>query len=237
MQGKAATEWDVRVARDDRDARNLLRRVLRADSNCVDIGANRGVFLKQFVRLAPKGQHTAFEPIPELAAVLIDEFPEIEVFNCALSNRAGKAAFYHVPDMDSWSGLRKQQYPADVDPVAISVELACLDDCVKSDVRIDFIKIDVEGAELEVLEGAQATIARWKPWILFEHARIHNENYETTPDMVYDFLVSTCGLQIWDLALQRSFSKDKFIDVYESSHASYYDRNAQTNFVARPGSI
>ena len=228
------SEWDHRIQRDEKNTEKLLHRILKSDSNCLDIGAHRGLFLKRFVQLAPKGKHYAFEPLPELARALSQEFPDVEIFNCALSNRTGKDTFYHVRELEAWSGLHKQHYPRDTVPVEIQVELRRLDDIIGSEAFVHFMKIDVEGAELEVLQGSVSTILRCLPVILFEHAKIHNEVYGTTSDMVYDLLVSTCGLKICDLEFSQTFSKDEFLKIYESSFASNYDRKAQTNFVALP---
>ena len=100
FRNKHKSEWAIRVGRDDKNMERLLRKVLKKDSNCVDIGANRGLFLKQFIRLSPKGKHYAFEPLPELAATLRKEFPDVEVHNCALSNSTSKATLYHEPEID-----------------------------------------------------------------------------------------------------------------------------------------
>ena len=231
--GKRNAEWTLRMERDERHTRRLLRELLREDSNCIDVGANRGHFLRQFVELAPNGTHYAFEPIPELARALRADFPSVEVFNCALSNESGEAGFYYLREDDSWSGLRPQRYPVAAGPVVIEVAVERLDEVIDAEVQVDFIKIDVEGAELEVLQGSESTIKRCRPVILFEHARIHNENYETTPEAVHSFLVDTCALEIWDLALSAEFSREAFRDAYDSAFASGYDRYAQTNFVAR----
>ncbi len=61
--------------------------------------------------------------------------------------------------------------------------------------EIDMIKIDVEGAELLVLEGAIETITNWKPYIIFEHGLGASEFYEATSEMVFNLLTS-CGLKI-----------------------------------------
>lgn len=228
------SEWALRAERDDKNTGRLLRRLLKKDSSCVDVGAHVGTFLERFIQLSPAGKHYAFEPLPLLASGLRTKFPTVEVHSCALSNRAGMASFYHVPGLEAWSGLQMQEYPQAAEPKVIQVELKRLDDVLGMNVQVDFIKIDVEGAELEVLTGAEATIKRCRPVILFEHAKIHNEHYPTTPAMVYDFLVDGCGLEIWDLQLSRAFGRSGFADVYEASAASNYDRKAQTNFVARP---
>ena len=107
-----------------------------------------------------------------------------------------------------------------------------MDDIIADDVHVDFIKIDVEGAELGVLNGAKRTIDRCKPVLLFEHAKVHNTEYETTPDMVYEFLVDDCGLDVFSLNMSGPLSRDRFVAIIYESFASNYDRHAQTNFIA-----
>jgi FkbM family methyltransferase len=233
LSTRRPTEWLIRIRRDEKNVARLLRSCLQDDSSCVDVGAHKGSFLVEFIRLAPRGTHYAFEPLPALADELRARFPGVEVLNCALSNRAGTSTFFHVPAMEAWSGLERQPYPRETAVSEIEVELRRLDDVIGERERIDFIKIDVEGAELEVLEGAQETIRRCRPVILFEHAKVHNQNYETTPEALHDFLADTCGLAIWDLAMTGPFTRDRFREVYTASFESGYDRNAQTNFVAR----
>jgi FkbM family methyltransferase len=227
------SEWEIRGERDEINVNRILRRSLRRDSNCIDIGANEGIFLQQFQRLAPAGRHFAFEPLPEFAAELKRGYPKAEVFHCALSNCTGKATFHHVLNLSGWSGLKTQPYPVEAEVKTIEVDLLRLDDVIPEDVPVDFIKIDVEGAELEVLEGGLSTIKRHKPTILFEHAKIHNQEYETTPEKVFDLLVTECGLGIYSLAGEGPFSKAELTEIYHSSHASNYDRKAQTNFIAK----
>ena len=235
IRPKKPTEWGIRGERDERNTDRLLQLVLEKNANCIDVGAHKGVFLDRFLSLAPEGRHTAFEPIPHLAQALEEKYTDVTVINCGLSSKAGQATFYHVRELEAWSGLQKQPYPKDVIPEEIPIELKTLDNLFNNGPAIRFIKIDVEGAELEVLKGAEELLKRDQPFVLFEHARIHNENYETTPELLYDFLVETCGMKIWDLGLTEPFSAVGLRATYDSSHASNYDRNAQTNFVAAPG--
>ncbi len=231
---KNRSEWKIRIQRDTRNTDKLLNFYLDNNSNCVDIGAHKGLFLRKFLTLAPKGSHIAFEPLPKLARDLSLNFPKVKVHNYAVSNKSGNAIFYTVPGLKSWSGLEKQPYPKKVEPIEIKVDLVTLDDIIPDNHKIRFIKIDVEGAELEVLQGGKETIKRCKPIIYFEHAKIHNINYDTDSEKVFEFLTNECGLEICDLELKQIFTRKEFNEIYHSSYDSNYDRHAQTNFIARP---
>ena len=230
-----ATEWKEREQRDTANIERVLHAALTETSNCLDVGANEGVFLRQFLHFAPRGHHHAFEPIAPLAVKLKENFPTVDVRQCALGAATGRANFCFVPTRPAWSGLRTQPYPEPVQPQEIEVEIFRLDDLLPADWRVDFIKIDVEGAELEVLEGAVETIKRTRSQILFEHARIHNTSYATTPADIHALLSERCGLQLYCLDGTGPLTSEALTAIYDRSHASGYDRFAQTNFLARPG--
>ena len=229
-----AREGQLRVERDEANMESIMRDLLRPNSNCIDVGAHGGVFLRRFTELSPGGDHYAFEPLPDFAANLREEFPGAHVFDCALGNRAGRGSFQYVPELPGWSGLRPQPYPVQTTPETLDVEIKRLDDVLPGDLHVTFIKIDVEGGELEVLQGAERIIKRSRPAILFEHARIHNMEYSTTPRMVHDFLVGDCGLAIYSLDGRGPWTRRQFVSIYRASFASHYDRHGETNFLARP---
>jgi FkbM family methyltransferase len=193
--------------RDWRDARHLellLAFTLRADSNCIDVGANVGDVLSHMVRLAPRGRHVAFEPLPDLAAELRRRFPGVAVHQSALSDAAGTATFYRVCDSPARSSLR----PTDLPESPLSVPLERLDDALPRPYAPDLIKIDVEGAEAAVLRGAQETLRRCRPLVVLEHGA-HAERFGTTPDEVHDLLVSP-GLRVFDIDGGGPYSKRAF---------------------------
>jgi FkbM family methyltransferase len=222
-----------RGRRDEADMIRLTEAVLKTNSNCVDIGAHKGAFLKKLVDLAPNGQHFAFEPIPALAKELSVKFPQVRVFDCALANETAEVTFHHVLNLPGWSGIKMQSYPIEGEMESIMVDLARLDDLLPPDVPIHLIKVDVEGAEYEVLCGAENIIRRDKPYIVFEHALIHSLAYGTTSEMMFDLLVRRYGLGIYCLNERGPLTKVEFTAICRSSHESDYDRWAQTNFVAR----
>jgi FkbM family methyltransferase len=185
---------------ENRLAARAMRRVLRRDSNCADIGASYGELLDHMLRLAPHGRHFAFEAIPASAAHLRAKFPNVTVMEVAVSDVQGTSEFHHVVSNPGYSGLRRRSYPRDdFDVQVVRVRTAPLDTLVPPEVKLDFIKIDVEGAELQVLRGARRILRTQRPCILFEHGKGAAEHYGTTPAMIHDFLVPECGMRIWTL--------------------------------------
>jgi FkbM family methyltransferase len=167
----------------------------------VDVGAQRGSLLDEIVRLAPKGRHFAYEPLPDLAARLTRRFPKVRVQQVAVSDVSGESPFYHVVDQPGYSGLRRLgSIPSGLTVHEIVVRTEPLDDLLPADLPIAFMKIDVEGAQLQVLEGAGHTIERWKPLIVFEHGTTALLAYGTSSVMIWDLLVGRYGLRISRLA-------------------------------------
>lgn len=181
----------------DRQAFEVIQRVLSPDSNCVDVGCHEGVFLEQFLKYAPRGRHYAFEPIPHLAERLKAKYAGVKIFNCALSDTSGEAVFYVIPEAPALSGLNSREFlePEKTrQPVRVRTER--LDDLVSADTKIDLIKLDVEGAEGMVLRGALETIKRDKPCVILEHGSISSMAFGVSSAEIYELLVEKCGLQI-----------------------------------------
>jgi FkbM family methyltransferase len=195
-QVHGAREPWPRSTPDNALAVEILGRVLRPRSNCVDVGSSYGDALFQMIRFAPWGRHFALEPIPRVAAMLRQKYPGFGIFQVAASDAEGESEFHDVVSDSGYSGLRRRTYPRqDLRIDTIRVRTARLDDLLPPDLRIDFVKIDVEGAELQVFRGARRTLERWRPVVLFEHGLGGAEHYGTTPEMVHEFLAG-CGLGI-----------------------------------------
>ena len=211
----------------------VIKQSIGPASNCVDIGCHKGLFLRHIARLSPKGFHFAFEPIPRLYRNLEREFSSehIRIFPYALSSSAGVAKFHFNQDNPAFSGLRRRLYPSDDDRVTIlEVEMRTLDSVIPSGVSIDLIKLDVEGAEWDVLRGSSQTIERAHPTIVFEFGTGSSEYYGTTPDDIYAFLTHH-GYRLFTLSgfLSRDqrLSRDDFKTMYFEN--TYYDFVALSN--------
>jgi FkbM family methyltransferase len=207
-------------ARDGKHLRMLLAFLLRADSNCVDVGAHVGGVLDEIVRLAPGGRHLAFEPIPQLAERLRLRYPSVEVRNSAVSDRSGDAVFHWVASRPAVSGLKATYHARGEEVKEIRVGLERLDDVITG--STDLLKIDVEGAEEAVLRGAVRVLETNRPVVVFEHGAAAR-HYGTRPETIFD-LLHDVGMRIFDLAGGGPYSRQGFVDSFESG--------ARWNYVA-----
>ena len=211
----------------DLQAKRVLRAALQSNSNCIDVGSHEGEFMDLFLKFAPKGQHIGFEPLPDYYQQLIQKYPvNCSFHSIALSNKKGTTTFNYVISNPAYSGLEKRKYDkAGEKDTTIQVQQDRLDDILPSDLSIDFIKIDVEGGELQVLQGAVQTLTKWKPILIFEHGLGAADVYGTTPEMVFD-LLKECGLQVntmkkW-LQKEQAFTKQQFCNQFYENLDYYF---------------
>lgn len=214
----------------DKQTIAVMKRVLIANSNCVDVGCHAGSFLDIILQLAPYGMHIGFEPIPDLYRKLKKKYfkySQVTIYSYALGDASGETSFQHVTTNEGYSGLKKRRYDRPNESVEeIKVNIECFDNIVPKDLQIDFIKIDVEGAELQVLKGAMQTIRTYKPVIVFEHGLGAADFYGTKPEDVFDLLTSECGLRIslmmsW-LKGGSTLSRVEFIEQFNSGQNYYF---------------
>jgi FkbM family methyltransferase len=158
----------------------LVRRLGPGDV-VYDIGANLGFFSLIAARLVgPEGRVFAFEPAPENVEAIrsnaeLNRIDNVAVIPRAVSSRAGTARLQIVDDQ-SWSRLEEFGEHPDTERV-LEVETVAIDGLVESGELPPptLVKIDVEGAELVVLEGMRATIERHRPAIVCELHGTHRE--------------------------------------------------------------
>jgi FkbM family methyltransferase len=134
----------------------------------VDIGANEGAFSKAVLAVAPHAEIIAAEPSPGPRARLearLGARSNVTIRDVAVSATSGTATF-HLTAHDHNSSLRapraEMQQTVDLGWVRagdIEVRTVTLDELV-GDRGVDVLKIDVQGAEMDVLQGGEATLAR-----------------------------------------------------------------------------
>lgn len=215
--------FQPRAAKYDGLTSKIIEMCCERQSNCVDVGAYRGTILKKMARVATEGVLYAFEPVPMNYNYLVKQYPDAITYDFALSDVDGSHEFHYVSGRPARSGLYLRDYPDKKEIVEkLIVQTRQLDRVIPSDVPIRFMKVDVEGSELQVFRGAERTIRKHKPTILFEHGGEHKSNSESC----YEILVDHFGMNIRTARqfLDRSepLSKDSFFSELYDNNEYYF---------------
>jgi FkbM family methyltransferase len=170
---------------DDVKINRLVQSLLPADGIFLDVGANIGVHTLAAARRVAVGGGAviAFEPHPRNYLTLIhnlgrNHHHHVVAHNAGLAEKRETLTCHGSASGGNWSLASKGDY-------TFEVRLLRLDDYLLDHPlpRLDVMKIDVEGAEVRVLRGAKAAIARFRPVIIFEScpawlSRLNSSNDE-----------------------------------------------------------
>jgi FkbM family methyltransferase len=155
---------------------NMLYRIIEKDYTIFDIGGNIGWYTNHVASMLTKGIVYAFEPIPETFQklgnnVALNGFKNIRINNFPLSDKSGPLTFYYTPLMPGAASAANITNSENIQKIECTTRT--LDSYVAETniTRVDFIKCDVEGAELLVFKGAIETIKKYKPIIFTEMLR------------------------------------------------------------------
>jgi len=183
--------WKARW-REERLEIEVARALIQPGDLVVDAGTNKGAYLYWLRQSAgPSGTVLAYEPQPELARYLETicqafQWKNVQVHPVALSDRQGKSVL-HVPGSGVSPGAALE---SSVLGHTIGSRLECaldkLDHQLQGRCGLRFLKVDVEGHELPLFQGASETIQRDHPALLFECEARHLSKH-TMAD-VFSFL-------------------------------------------------
>jgi FkbM family methyltransferase len=166
--------------RDQRAELSALVRALSPGDVAVDVGANKGSYTWALARAVPDGRVVAFEPQPALAEYLTRAcrsagLANVKVEAAGLSAASGTLMLNVPGDGASSPDASFEAHAAAAGEARrIEVPTYALDDYFRDEAgRIGAIKIDVEGHEAAVLDGAAALIARHRPAVVMECEQRH----------------------------------------------------------------
>lgn len=161
----------------------VYTRLIDAGDYVIEGGANRGYFTPFFARwVGPKGRVYAFEPVPPTFKKLQ---AHCKVYNCDNLNLIPKALWHqnerlsmYVPGtQDGQASLTQHDtgyWNEQKEVQTYEIDALRLDDFIEgvSLKRLDFIKLDLEGAELQALQGAFRVLERFGPIL---HLELENQ--------------------------------------------------------------
>jgi FkbM family methyltransferase len=171
----------------------LLERLVKPGDVVYDVGANIGTHTLLLARLcAPTGIVYAFEPWPPNLESLqtnlkLNNVRNVQVVSCALSDHSGKGWFERGQDHSTGKLVRDSVQQG----AGVQVPVVSLDDFVKSAEPPQVLKIDVEGAEGAVLQGAGQLLLEFRPVLICEvHSGFSGKDVRAVLQQTnYEFLV------------------------------------------------
>jgi FkbM family methyltransferase len=156
----------------------FLKLVAKPEMVCLDIGAHIGLYSVYLAKLC-EAKVFAFEPTPSSMKILrrtisMNQFEDlITPLDMAVSSCSGKEKFYlnsstrsidNPVTVSEANGLRTRFVAPNILQQAIEVKTISVDEFAKEkNIKIDLMKIDAEGAELDILKGAKNTLMRDRP--------------------------------------------------------------------------
>jgi FkbM family methyltransferase len=208
----------------------FVQRLLRPEMTVLDIGAHHGLYtLLCAKRVGRRGRVMAFEPSPRerlrLAKHLrVNRCCNVEVESCALGKEPGEADLFLVDGFRDWGNSLRP--PAVAEPTRrVRILVRRLDDALaeRGIERVDFIKLDAEGGELAVLEGARKLLQTApRPAILAEVEDVRTRPWGYPAREIMQLLAR------WNY---RWFALSEMGTLYP---ASMEDESYDANFVALP---
>jgi FkbM family methyltransferase len=210
----------------------IMEALIDPDSRVIDIGANIGFTSLALAQMCPAGRVAAVEPVPatyELlsANVRLAALGHVSTHNFALGKEPGEVVMQGNPDDLSGFFVSDDHYVVKADHHReAKAQVLRLDDALPQlglD-RIDMLKIDVEGFELDVLEGASEALARFRPRVFMEmnHVALNLWRGIALPEFrkrllkIFPFAYAIGPDLIADLSDDSQSTKAFYAHVYES---------------------
>ncbi len=214
------------------DVTALVSQVVKPGMNCIDAGANLGYFSVLLGRLVGgDGRVYAFEPFPVNYDLLVRNIEENRLRNvvvprqvAAYSNDSSGTLHFRADELnDNFGSMFLSERPQDGHLCRMTVPRAPLDDVVPEGLRIDVVKMDVEGAEVHALRGMSRILESYHPILIIEM----NEQCLIRSGSTAEELL--CLLEGFGYVLREIATDSGFL----LSHPRWRDRHAVTNLVCR----
>lgn len=194
---------------------NFLRQHCKAGDVVLDVGAHIGLFSSIAAKIAgPAGKVYAFEPSPKTNALLkktisINKLQSVvQVRSEAMGNEVGKTVFY-ISDGEADNSNSMISYMQDRKLHGIDVTILTIDALVKQEhlSKVNFIKIDVEGAEYDAIRGAGETLKNLRPACILA---IHPDPISAKGDKLEDIYDFVSNLNYYITYEGKPITKDVF---------------------------
>jgi FkbM family methyltransferase len=197
----------------------------RADLNIIDIGGHAGRHSLAIQKTLNPSHLLIFEPLPDRRRSLETMFAlrtNVTVYGCALASRRGQSIFVVKKGAPEESGLRQRTFyndgnNQDLEYIPIMIETL---DNLEIPFAVDFIKIDTEGGEIDILKGAVNLVRRDAPIISVEYGPGGYDAYGYKPETLFE-LATEMGYSLFDLFGNRFTSMDEWMSCVARFYWDY----------------
>lgn len=162
----------------------LWRTQIRPDMTVIDVGANVGVYtFSAAQRVGETGKVIAIEPFKACVNCLqetsrINQLPWVKIYEAAASDHCGSAKL-SLHNASELNEVISDNSPSSDSANTVTIQCLTLDSLIETEnlTRVDWLKIDAEGHEIKVLQGAERLLTEFKPNIIYENiAGAHGSN-------------------------------------------------------------
>lgn len=182
----------------EKTATRIARGSIKEGDTVIDIGANIGYYTLLFAKwVGPTGKVYAFEPEPTNFQLLeknvkANNYKNITIFQKAVSDKNDKLSFYISDESSAANQLFKPQKFSQI----IDVDSVKLDECLPIDEKINFIKLDIQGAEGTAIKGMNSILKNnsntvimqeWWPDAIKKYGMDSDEHLKILEKLGYSF--------------------------------------------------
>lgn len=219
----------------------FLEEVIKPKDVCVDVGANVGAVTVLMAHQASKGKIFSFEPTPSLVPkinenVVINNFENrVEVIEKAVANKNGKLSFALTSESEV------NHISTERDEHSTTVTSTSLDSFLKrKQVKdLDILKVDVEGAELSVFQGAKKSLKDKRVSIIVFEVNKNIEDFGSTKQELLQYLerfgyslyqINSKGLEVHLEKVKSNFSAEKTANLVAVANTKRAKNRVSTFF-------
>lgn len=204
---------------------DFIKNHLKKEDCFVDVGANIGLMsIEASKAVGSQGKVYSFEPHPKTVKILrfnidLNSIKNIDVIEKGIGSKSGEAKIY-----DRWDVNRggASLLSSNSEQDSYDIQIVSLDEVLEN-VKVDMIKIDVEGFELEALKGAKKILSSKTPPILIVECTLETEHQGYTREELYKWLKNTnCNYKFYKLKGSKS-RKSKLKEITDQSDLPTHD--------------
>ena len=197
------------------------------DSVCLDIGSHIGQYIYALQKTVNPAHIHAFEPNKRNYKRLKCFFPDTPIYNMALSDKIGETHL-SIPIIrgkayETRGSIENVEGEGVQGSYSLTIQTTTLEQFVidKKLSKVDFIKIDVEGHELKVIDGGRKVLEQYKPLLIIE---IEQRHHERSMQSIFDEM-KTIGYDAFFISL----TEGRLLSVSEfSAEKNQHPSNAKT---------